>query len=363
MNGAIRSPLFIFGFPRSGTTLLRSILNAHPEIRLVNEPDLIPSLRMAGFGIWDRLNRSGRERFLQDYGNSTFGKRHLGTLPPERARQFAERVEDFGFREAFEFLLPRPDNVPVWGAKTLRLGFYLPDIRAMFPNALCISLIRDPRAAILSLYRKRRLRGADEQPRFERKTISFFAYNSLLWCEWIRTARQMQRDLGSSFVRELRFEDFVAEPKANVSSLCAALGVPQDPRMLDKMRRAADPVATPEFDHAHSRITQDVDARRADACKELPAWATYVVEHFARNVMQELGYKTGETLPSAPMKLLVRARLAFMTERLRRKTAREIERRLEQKPGPPVAELPAELNEEEPKELLSDPVGEAVSSS
>src|SRR5687768_5261692 len=120
MTNEIRSPLFISGFPRSGTTLLRSILTAHPDIHLVNEPDLIPNLLMAGFDINDRLSQIDRESFLRAYevcgGGS--GRRHLSNLPPGRAEKFIAQTPDLSFREGFEFLLPKPENAKVWGDKT-----------------------------------------------------------------------------------------------------------------------------------------------------------------------------------------------------------------------------------------------------
>jgi hypothetical protein len=47
-KAAFKNPVFIFGFPRSGTTLIRSVLGQHSRITLINEPELIWARRHAG---------------------------------------------------------------------------------------------------------------------------------------------------------------------------------------------------------------------------------------------------------------------------------------------------------------------------
>ena len=38
------NPIFIIGFPRSGTTLLDTILSSHPSIEVIEEKSMIPNL-------------------------------------------------------------------------------------------------------------------------------------------------------------------------------------------------------------------------------------------------------------------------------------------------------------------------------
>jgi hypothetical protein len=90
------SPLFIVGSPRSGTTFLCSVLNAHPLIQLTNECRIFALLKDtldAGSNRPDLLSPACHDRF------SSFSRRTLGAW-----------VERF-YREELEM------TAPVWGDK------------------------------------------------------------------------------------------------------------------------------------------------------------------------------------------------------------------------------------------------------
>jgi hypothetical protein len=210
------------------------MLNAHPQICLANEADLIPNLLGAGFKAADQLGLRDRIRFLSRYKRTVFGRRHLAALPPEAVRDFECRPGQLTFCETFESLLPTPGGVRIWGEKTLPLALYLPEVRVAYPNALCISLFRDPRAALLSLYRKRYHHGASGPVKLTKKAVSFFACQSMIWSEWARRARDARSEFGPDFVHELRFEDFVTGPEPALQQICLALGIGYDSSMLDK---------------------------------------------------------------------------------------------------------------------------------
>jgi len=281
--------LFVFGFPRSGTTLIRSILNSHSEISLVNEPEIISSLRRSGFSTGDHLNVADRARFLSDYRETHFGKHHLTTLPAERIESFLHDPGRFSFAECFEHLLPKPSHGVVWGDKSLSLVFYLKDVQAIYPQFFAISMLRDPRASILSLYRKRKLKSATGQPTFSFKTFEFFVYQSLLWCESMKEA-QTAKDQLPEHVYELRFEDFLLQASFFSEQLCRNIGVVFEPAMLEKAKRKDDPVIVPELAYAHRLLTEDLDLRRASAGKELCPWATFVIQSICANFMSRYGY-------------------------------------------------------------------------
>ena len=52
LPGSQQSPVFVVGFPRSGTTLLEQMLDAHPDFRSMDERayihELIESMELAG---------------------------------------------------------------------------------------------------------------------------------------------------------------------------------------------------------------------------------------------------------------------------------------------------------------------------
>ncbi|NML32815.1 sulfotransferase family protein [Paraburkholderia antibiotica] len=146
-------PLFIVGSPRSGTTFLCSVLNAHPLIQLTNEGRVFTLLKdflEVGCKRPDLLGESCRDRF------TAFSRRTLGPW-----------VERF-YREELQL------GAPIWGDKhpsyadptvlsgrigsierLPRSGSCLHLIRELLPRARFIHIHRDPRHVANSLLHKR----------------------------------------------------------------------------------------------------------------------------------------------------------------------------------------------------------------
>lgn len=305
---------------------MRSILNSHSDISLVNEPEIISSLRRCGFRVVDCLSALERRQFLSVYANTYFGKRHLSSLSGECIKSFLQLPGNLSFAKCFESLLPKPRGHLVWGEKSLSLGFYLCDIVGIYPELIAVSMIRDPRAAILSLYRKRKLRAPAGQPKFTLKTFNFFLYQSVLWCEWVKEADAAKKLLGEERVYEVRFEDFLLEPERFARSLCSSIGVNFETRMLDKANRKDDPVAVPDFAYAHGRLTEDLSVERAAAGSELCPWATLVVESVCAKTMTEHRYAPSVTRLNFWRRKILHGLLSITAPKIRKKVMRDVAR-------------------------------------
>ena len=55
------NPILIIGYPRSGSTLLRSILGSHPDINMINEPEVLALLCNLGFTPSGAIEKKDRE--------------------------------------------------------------------------------------------------------------------------------------------------------------------------------------------------------------------------------------------------------------------------------------------------------------
>ncbi len=127
---AERSPVFLTGFPRSGTTLLEQALASHPEIEALDERDTIE-------GALGPL-------LLDD----AMFKRWPALTPGEIA----------GFRAAYwrsvEEYLGRPLHKPVFVDKQPLALAQLPLIHRIFPKAKILFALRDPRDVVLSCFQQ-----------------------------------------------------------------------------------------------------------------------------------------------------------------------------------------------------------------
>lgn len=194
---APRTALFT-GFPRSGTTLLEQMLNAHPELVCSEERDylgheFVRSL-LAGQGatpLLQILNQINDGRILQ-----------------ERAR----------YIKAMEFFLGRSIADKMHIDKNPSYNRVIPVMLRLFPQSKLIVALRDPRDVVLSCY----LRYLPLTP----VSVSFLSP--------VRTAQRYAFDMGLWLkVRELltenwcevRYEDVVADFSAEVKRVLAAIGV------------------------------------------------------------------------------------------------------------------------------------------
>lgn len=122
--------VFLLGFPRSGTTLMESMLGQHPDIVTLEERETLHDAVLA---------------FLDDPKDLA----GLADAPESRLRPLREdywrRVAQFGIDTKGKVFI---DKNPFGTLK-------LPVILKLFPNARILFAIRDPRDVVLSCFRRR----------------------------------------------------------------------------------------------------------------------------------------------------------------------------------------------------------------
>ena len=215
-------PLFIVGMPRSGTKLLRGLLNRHPRIGVSrNESEFLPWLahRFARFGDLRR-----RERFDAFYAemlrHSYFRfQREQGRLID--AGRWHAACAEFSAAGVFEALMRTEVDAPrgsgrIWGDKSPSYIDDLPLLKQLYPAARVLHIVRDVRDYCLSMHKawgKDMLRAAQR------------------WADGVRKARKDGAALGADYL-ELRYEDLLARTEPELRRVCAFLGVEFEPRML-----------------------------------------------------------------------------------------------------------------------------------
>jgi tetratricopeptide (TPR) repeat protein len=220
-----RAPVFLVGFPRSGTTLLEQILASHSAITASDEAPLLqPILEAAG-----------------DTPESM--RRFMAALPHERARLQAEywqRVGALGAPADGVFIDKLPLNLAWLGV-----------IGQVFPNARIILALRDPRDSVFSTFKRLfRLNTAMLRTYTLADTVALY--------EAAMTAGEAGRRIAPDLrVIEVRYEDVVTDMKEEVARVLAALGLEWESEMSDYRERLSPTLSTPsaaQVEHAiHDR--------------------------------------------------------------------------------------------------------------
>jgi hypothetical protein len=283
----------IVGVPRSGTTLLRFMLDSHPSLAIPPETGFLAwplhwlrllAPREALFRVITRLPlRSGP---WQDFGLNALEFR-------EQLRQ----IEPFDLGEglrAFYRLYAGKQNKPRYGDKTPLYCKRMAAIEKLLPEAHFVHIIRDGRDVPLSL------RTMPFAPGLDMPTLALF------WRKLIQDARIAGRRCRAYM--EVRYEALVHDPAAVLHSICDFLNLDFDPAMLRYWERTAERLrehksrrrmdgrlyVTHEQRLLQQRLT--VLAPQTDRIldwknKMTPADRAQFL-HFAGSMLEELGYET-----------------------------------------------------------------------
>ncbi|MEP2448782.1 MAG: sulfotransferase [Balneola sp.] len=210
-------PLFIVGMPRSGTKLLRGILNNHSKISIPDfETHFIPSFLNDSSlnGDIDRMKKKiVKTNFYQNV------KQQHGEIS-----EISFANSDINKSRFLEYLLKYysgkynntniEDGQFIWGDKTPLNVKHLADLINYFPNCKIIHLVRDPRDICLS-YKKtwgRRIRYTAEK--WRRVIESSYSYN-----------------FDASKYIEIKFEDLTTSPDKVAKNVCTFCGIDYEQNM------------------------------------------------------------------------------------------------------------------------------------
>ena len=221
----VRNPhVFIVGCPRSGTTLLQRMLDAHPLVAIANDPHFIH------YGI---RGQNGDVSLTPEIVERVLSYRtfcRLG-LSAAEARAVAERSTTYAeFVGSLFAALARERRKPLAGEKTPHYVRYLPLLHSLFPWARVMHIIRDGRDVALSTLDWAR---ADRGPgRFRLWHDEPVAVCALSWRWHVTTGRRDGAALGEELYAEVLYERLLADPESTLRALTAFLALPFAPEML-----------------------------------------------------------------------------------------------------------------------------------
>jgi hypothetical protein len=230
-EGQLDPAPFIVGMGRSGTTLLRLMLDAHPEMAIPPEthflPDLIEAAGKRGTSAERLTELITSQRTWGDFGlDADLLADRLRAQDPLDARAAAR---------AFYRLYADKHGKARWGDKTPGYVRRMRPIGDTLPEARFMHLIRDGRDVALS--RQRRGMGAHRSQ----------AEMGARWRDRIRSARRQAKRLRGRYL-EVRYEDLVTDPEPSLRRVTELIELDWDPAMLDYHRRAGERLAEMERD-------------------------------------------------------------------------------------------------------------------
>ncbi|HUJ56843.1 MAG TPA: sulfotransferase [Gaiellaceae bacterium] len=286
------------GVSRSGTTLLKEMLDRHSVLAIPTESYFVPQL-------WDRHGEHpARDAFLDDVGRLA-RIREWGVTPEAVAERlpaeptFAQAIG--AVYRAYADLLGKPR----YGDKTPSYMQRLEVLERAFPGALYVHLVRDGRDAALSFLAMKR------RPRFNwarpRGLLSFAAQ----WRRELAAARRFGARLGDGRYLELRYEDLVGDPERELRAVCGFLGLEFEPALLD-YHRDVDPASLLD----HPKLAEPPGAGRSDWRAQLDAARQESFEAVAGPLLDAYRYERRFPSPSAGARVRAAAERAALAARI-----------------------------------------------
>lgn len=215
---AAESPIFVLGFPRSGTTVLETMLDAHPDLSCMDERSFLHDLTKT-------MNARGL-RYPED-----LAQLDTATLTALREQYWRQVYGQTQAQRGKRLIDKNPLNM-------LRL----PLIARLFPHAKIVLALRDPRDVVLSNYMQM-FRAPGYVAMCATLESTARGYDRA-FAFWQHHAELFQPDLLS-----VRHEDLVEDAQAHARRLCEFLQIDWAERMVAFHEHAAERgyIRTPSY--------------------------------------------------------------------------------------------------------------------
>lgn len=272
-------PIFIVGLPRSGTKLLRGLLNNHTRIHIPgNESHIIPYFYNNRSQYGNLAQVANFQKFYDDFSNSIFFKRLARatkvTVTEEEWRQAVKDWSLSGVLETFYQFYTTKKRKDIWGDKTPAYLARMPLLKTLFPTAKFIHIIRDVRDYCLSInkaWSKNMIRAAQR------------------WHDDILKAQRDATNFQADYI-QIHYEALCENPETVLKSICEFLEIGFEPKM-----------AIP------SHPTENIgDARGAVGIvrnnsgkwrRQMPQQRVKRIEQICGSLLKELDYEVNYTGP------------------------------------------------------------------
>lgn len=257
-------PFFIVGCGRSGTSLLRSLLNRHPDVAIPLESLFVIDYLRADRPLSELRPLLVREPELREWGleidePDLGGSNDIGEAIKELHRMYAAK-----------------HGKDRWGQKTPRYVRHMDLIRQHYPDARFVHLVRDPRAVASSLMR------SDVH-----HSNAFYAARR--WVRDVGAGLEFERTYPDRVLR-LHYEALVEEPAEVLERIADYLEINWVPDWWRREGQGTDEYSE-FYEQIHANLDRPVTDRFVDRWRrELSGRQLELVEAETADMMAELGY-------------------------------------------------------------------------
>lgn len=278
---------FIVGSARSGTTLLRALLDSHPALAIPPESYFVVTLARRA----ERYLTAGGfdgELFCSDVAAHPRFKRW--GLAEEAMRAVVAERAPADFAEAMRAVYSayaRAHDKPRYADKTPKYVKDIGRLEQLFPEARFVHILRDGRDVVLSF-----------------KDLAWGPTSAiegaLRWRAWVEQGREAGRALGEARYLEVGYENLADDPEPVLRKICEFLELDFDPAMFGYTARAEELIAPNYHPEGHARIRMAPTTGLRSWRESMTREDLVKFELIAGDVLSDLGYE--RAVPEATVK-------------------------------------------------------------
>ncbi|MEA3446045.1 MAG: sulfotransferase [Bacteroidota bacterium] len=294
---------FIIGRPRSGTTLVQSILDAHPNVIIPGECPMILRLYLR-YGHLKELNDNTIETLTEAI--KELPKIENWPINFENVKQDLQNIKGkFDFQEIiktiylnFQSAFPK-NEIFIFGDKNPPYSKYPKLLLKIFPDAKFLHIVRDHRDHYLSVKKAGLLNSLEP----------IIIY---LWKRSVIRIDKLSRRYPKQFLN-LNYEDFVTAPELHLKNICSFLNIPFEKEMMNfhkSKEKSLEQYKEKKLEKAHTNLYSPIDASNTGKWKkELSETEVIIADYIAGKTATKAGYKRKYHNISLKLKLNILLRL------------------------------------------------------
>lgn len=301
MNAKSSSPIFLVGFPRSGTTLLRSIISAHSSIHLANNDSLLIAFMNSGLSPYSMIGKEEFKLILSQAAHIADLDSFLDTIPAATINDIHSTLPVPGWTIFEQLIQNNNSDKPIWGSKTHDYIWLYNLLNRKYSDCLFIVIVRDPRSVVLSKYIKQlassSLKRANTAKFSSNEVIyeearSYFIKASHQWQVWHNKLGKLQKNIGNNKILTLRYEDLLAHPEDIISSVFTEIKVAYEKEVLQVEKRSNDHVlSNNKTAFAHKNLSKPLTIENTRKWLDLDRRLISIVEHICAKSMKHYQYE------------------------------------------------------------------------
>jgi sulfotransferase family protein len=283
------APIFIVSAPRSGSTLLRLILNTHSRIDVPPPGWLFDMVYPYLYSYGDLNSDANLTSLAEDVLHTPTVKKWGLSIA---AKDLVERASEASFKgllSALHELHMESKGKRRWGEKTPRHGFWMDEIHALYPDAQFIHIVRDGRDMAIDIS--------------DSILLPYSVYSgAALWQRYVSAIRDSASRLDARHYLEVRYEDLCAQPEQAIGKICDYLQEGFEPAMLapNKTNSAQNWSGHP----LHAKTAQPISTKYCQMYRtRITADDTAALEGLIGTTLQAFGYPLSGRAKQVPPRL------------------------------------------------------------